>query len=161
MILPSGSLRQHPLYRRLLIFGQRRHVAERRDRFILEIPAGHLPERQPPGKFIRGDFLLPLAYVVGDVESLADREFAVMEDGAGGGRFFGFAFGAPAGVRGFSRTGIGIPAFPAGKTLRPFQFGQEFQAGLVAGKQLVKFLVSQAFLENFAHNQIGALRVMI
>jgi len=72
--------------------------------------------------------------VIGYVKCLANRKFAPVENGAGSGRFLRFALGTPAGMRGFPLTGIGVPAFPAGKTILPFQTCQKFETGIIAAK---------------------------
>ena len=93
--------------------------------------------------------------MIGDIEGFANRELAIVEYSAGGGRFFGFAFGAPPRMGCFTRTRIGVTAFAAGKSVRPLESGEEFEAGFIALKKQFQFLFGQAFTENSAHSKSG------
>ena len=155
------SLRgQHAFDGRFFVVAERGHLSEGGEDFGFEIPAGHLAEREPPGKFISGDLLFSFTYMPGHIERLADGKLAVVENRAGGGRFFGFAFGTPAGVWCFAGTGIGVAAFPAGETLSPLKCRQKLKAGVIAGKELFELVGGQCLVEDFSHDQGGVSRVI-
>jgi hypothetical protein len=102
-----------------------------------EFPACHLPQRQPPGEFIRRNFLPGVAYFAGNVKCLAYREFAVMEYGSRCGRFLSFALRTPPGEGRLPRAIILIPAFPAPVSFAPFKLRQKLKTLFIT---LKKFL---------------------
>ncbi len=137
-----------------LVLGQRVHFLESLLYLCLEIPAGHLPQRETARKFIGRNIFLSLAHIIGNVECLVNREFAVVEDCTGGGRFFSLALRTSPRKGCFTRTVVRISALPADKTITPFHLSKEFKALLIAGEELFKpFLINITF-ENPAHYQV-------
>jgi len=69
-----------------------------------------------------------------------NREFAVMKNGSGCGRFFGFALSTPSGIRSLTLAIIIIAAFPANKTNSPFKLSQEPETFFITMKKFFKLL---------------------
>ncbi len=111
----------------LFVFRQAVHRLKGILDLLLEVPAGHLPQGEPPGQLISRHILRTLAYLAGNIKRLADGKFDVVKNGTYTGRFLGFAFGAPPGMRGFSTAKIGIPAFPANKAFLPLDIRKKFE----------------------------------
>ena len=116
----SAFFFQHPLDCRPFVITEVWHLFQRLDNASFKIPASHLSERQPSGKFISRNIFFSLANMPGNIECLAHRKFAVVENGSCSCRFLGFAFCAPAWMWRFTWTAVCVSAFTADKSFGPF-----------------------------------------
>jgi len=121
--------------------------------FCFETPASHLAQRKTAAKFIRRNVFFPLANIVSNVKSFADREFYAMKNGSIGGSFFGFAFGTSTRKGFFPETRVRISAFLTYKTIGPFYPSQKFKAFIITSDHLLKLFGTKTIAKYFAHDR--------